>query len=94
MNTVPKGTFFFSSFGIFPHSWVGNYIWDNLGLDCKIDVGSVFSICYVAMLLCSLPGTVARCVLGLEPLLVSLNRLLNLKEKKHVGRENSQRWKF
>ena len=34
VNTVPKGTFFFfSSFGVFPHSWVGNYIWDNLGLD-------------------------------------------------------------
>ena len=93
VNTVPKGTFFFS-FGVFPHSWVGNYIWDTLGLDCTVAFGSVFSLCYVAMLLCSLPDRASRCILGLEPLLVSLNRLLNLKQKEPMGRENSQRWKF
>lgn len=41
VSMVPKGTFFFL-FGMFPHSWVGNYIQDNLALDYKIDVRSVF----------------------------------------------------
>lgn len=41
VSMVPKGTFFFL-FGMFPHSWPGNYIRDNLALDYKIDVRPVF----------------------------------------------------
>lgn len=93
VSMVPKGTFFFL-FGMFPHSWLGNYIRDNLDLDYKIDVGSMFSTYYTVVILCSLPDRIYRYILGIDPLDISPHRSVNFKCKSHMGKEKSLRWKF
>lgn len=81
VSTVPTGTFFFFS-GMFPFPWFGNYIRDNLGLDYKIDVGSIFSPYYKVIILSSLHDRTYRCILESSPLALSANRPLNLVRKK------------
>lgn len=88
VSMVPKGTFFFFLFGTFPHCWLGNYIWGNLGLDYKIDVGSVFCLYYTVIILCSLHDRIYWGILEINPLAISLMRPLNLMQKKHVGKRN------
>lgn len=75
MSVVPKGTFFFFLFGVFPDSWLGNYIQDNLVLDYKIDVGSIFSTYYTLKIPSSLHDRIYRYILVLElKPLVSLSK--------------------
>lgn len=81
VSTVPTGTLF-SSLVCFLFSWFGNYIWDNLGLDYKIDVGSIFSPYYTVIILCSLHDRIYRCILESSPLAISANRPLNLVRRK------------
>lgn len=89
VSMVPKGTFFFL-FGIFPYSWLGNYIQDNLGLDYKMDVGSMFSPYYTVIILCSLYDLTYRYILEIS-LDISPNRSLNFMQEKQVGKEKSLR---
>lgn len=78
VSMVPEGVFFFFFFLLFsllPHSWLGNYIWDNLGLDYKTDVRSVFSVCHTVIIFYTLPSRTYKCILGIEPRHLSSNRL-------------------
>lgn len=79
---VPKGTFYFF-FGMFPLLWFGNYIRDNLGLDYKIDVGSMFSPYYTVIILCPLHDRIYKCILEINLLDTSPSRPLHLMQKKH-----------
>lgn len=78
-------------FGMFPYSWLGNYILDNLGLDYKIDVGSMFSPYYTVIILCSLYDSTYKYILEINSLDISPNRSLNFMQEKHVGKEKSLR---